>query len=104
MPQDGYGIEDVMGREDARVHLAALETFQGKMTEELTCPLWYAPVIGGLFAMLTYAMSLERPFMFALEGDALRLRLPSRPLRVGDWDILLTATDADERGRSHLGC
>ncbi|GAC89096.1 hypothetical protein NBRC3257_1526 [Gluconobacter thailandicus NBRC 3257] len=49
MPQDGYGIEDVMGREDARVHLAALETFQGKMTEELTCPLWYAPVIGGAF-------------------------------------------------------
>ncbi|QEH95914.1 hypothetical protein FXF46_06190 [Gluconobacter thailandicus] len=69
MPQDGYGIEDVMGREDARAHLAALETFQGKMIEELTCPLWYAPVIGGLFAMLTYAMSLERPFMFALEGE-----------------------------------
>lgn len=73
MPQDGYGLEDGMGPEDARTHLATLKTFQGKMNEELTCPWWYVPVLGGLFAMLTYAMSLERPLMYSLEVECLAI-------------------------------
>lgn len=69
MSQDRSGKDDMMGREDARAHLAALNAFQENMADELTCLWWYAPVVGGLLAMLTYAMSLERPFMFALEGQ-----------------------------------
>lgn len=52
MQQDGVGNVDVTSRDDARAQLEALGAFRGKLGEELVCPWWNAPVMGGLLALL----------------------------------------------------
>ncbi|MFT8808958.1 hypothetical protein [Gluconobacter sp.] len=73
MQQDGFGNVDVSSREEARVQLDALGAFREKLGDELVCPWWNAPVRGGLLALLTFAMSLESPFIFLVEGLCIAL-------------------------------
>ncbi|WP_408872366.1 hypothetical protein [Gluconobacter roseus] len=73
MQQDGVGTVDVTSHEDARAQLEALGAFRGKLGVELVCPWWNAPVMGGLLALLTFAMSLDPPFIFLLEGLCIAL-------------------------------
>lgn len=71
--QDGVRTVDVTSRDDARVQLEALGAFREKLAVELVCPWWNAPVMGGLLALLTFAMSLDPPFIFVLEGLCIAL-------------------------------
>ncbi|GEC60451.1 hypothetical protein GOX01_07820 [Gluconobacter oxydans] len=64
---------DVTSRDDARVQLEALGAFREKLGDELVCPWWNAPVMGGLLALLTFSMSLDPPFIFLLEGLCIAL-------------------------------
>ncbi|MBS1075942.1 hypothetical protein JK176_13820 [Gluconobacter sp. Dm-73] len=66
--QDGFETTHVSRRDDALRQLEALDAFRSRLPKELACPWWNAPVMGGLLALLTFAMSLEPPFVFLLEG------------------------------------
>ena len=68
MQQDGFETTHVSRRDDARAQLEALDAFRSRLPKELACPWWNAPVMGGLLALLTFAMSLDPPFVFLLEG------------------------------------
>ncbi|WP_349291939.1 hypothetical protein [Gluconobacter sp. Dm-73] len=68
MQQDGFETTHVSRRDDALRQLEALDAFRSRLPKELACPWWNAPVMGGLLALLTFAMSLEPPFVFLLEG------------------------------------
>ncbi|WP_225198103.1 hypothetical protein [Gluconobacter oxydans] len=73
MQRDGFGNAGVTSRDEALAQLEALGAFRGKLGNELVCPWWNALVMGGLLALLTFAMSLEPPFMFLLEGLCIAL-------------------------------
>ena len=58
MQRDGFGNADVTSREEALAQLEALGAFRGKLGNELVCPWWNAPVMGGLLAWLPWLATL----------------------------------------------